>query len=158
MEVIQSFTIDHTQLKPGIYISREDKGFTTFDLRIIEDEEQFASEEYIQNLFMKNDLAPFVICLDEDTTTSFYQAMIDYNKVGQIHLYGNYKTPTILTGIQHGVIKSTVSIDAESMGSAATKAFIEYRDTGYVSDYINVDTQIIDLSNVDEYLEEGSDE
>ena len=36
MEVIQSFTIDHTHLKPGIYISRKDKGFTTFDLRIIE--------------------------------------------------------------------------------------------------------------------------
>ena len=36
MEVIQSFTIDHTCLKPGIYISREDKGFTTFDLRITE--------------------------------------------------------------------------------------------------------------------------
>ena len=34
MEVIQSFTIDHTHLKPGIYISRQDKGFTTFDLRI----------------------------------------------------------------------------------------------------------------------------
>ena len=32
MEVIQSFTIDHTHLKPGIYVSREDKGFTTFDL------------------------------------------------------------------------------------------------------------------------------
>ena len=32
MEVIQSFTIDHTRLKPGIYVSREDKGFTTFDL------------------------------------------------------------------------------------------------------------------------------
>ena len=36
MEVIQSFTIDHTQLKPGIYVSREDEGFTTFDLRITE--------------------------------------------------------------------------------------------------------------------------
>ena len=36
MEVIQSFTIDHTNLKPGIYVSREDKGFTTFDLRITE--------------------------------------------------------------------------------------------------------------------------
>ena len=36
MEVIQSFTIDHTQLQPGIYVSREDKGFTTFDLRITE--------------------------------------------------------------------------------------------------------------------------
>ena len=36
MEVIQSFTIDHTHLKPGIYVSREDKGFTTYDLRITE--------------------------------------------------------------------------------------------------------------------------
>lgn len=36
MEVIKSFTIDHTRLKPGIYISREDKAFTTFDLRITE--------------------------------------------------------------------------------------------------------------------------
>ena len=34
MEVIQSFTIDHTKLNPGIYISREDGNFTTFDLRI----------------------------------------------------------------------------------------------------------------------------
>ena len=36
MEVIQSFTIDHTKLKPGIYISREDQWFTTFDLRFTE--------------------------------------------------------------------------------------------------------------------------
>ena len=36
MEVVQSFTIDHRHLKPGIYISREDKGFTTYDLRITE--------------------------------------------------------------------------------------------------------------------------
>ena len=36
MEVIQSFTIDHTNLKPGIYVSREDELFTTFDIRITE--------------------------------------------------------------------------------------------------------------------------
>ena len=36
MEVITSFTIDHSVLKPGIYVSREDDGFTTFDLRITE--------------------------------------------------------------------------------------------------------------------------
>ena len=36
MEVIPSFTIDHTHLKPGIYVSRQDEGFTTFDLRITE--------------------------------------------------------------------------------------------------------------------------
>lgn len=36
MEVVQSFTIDHTNLKPGIYVSREDQWFTTFDIRITE--------------------------------------------------------------------------------------------------------------------------
>lgn len=36
MEVISSFTIDHTKLKPGIYISREDDGFVTFDVRMTE--------------------------------------------------------------------------------------------------------------------------
>ena len=36
MEVIQSFTIDHTRLKPGIYVSREDKDVTTYYLRITE--------------------------------------------------------------------------------------------------------------------------
>jgi len=36
MEVISSFTIDHTNLKPGIYVSREDPLFTTFDIRITE--------------------------------------------------------------------------------------------------------------------------
>lgn len=36
MEVITSFTIDHSVLKPGIYVSREDEVFVTFDLRITE--------------------------------------------------------------------------------------------------------------------------
>ena len=36
MEVISSFIIDHTNLKPGIYVSREDPLFTTFDIRITE--------------------------------------------------------------------------------------------------------------------------
>ena len=38
MEKIASFTIDHTQLKPGIYVSRKDhvgsETITTFDLRM----------------------------------------------------------------------------------------------------------------------------
>lgn len=41
MEVIPSFLIDHTNLKPGIYISRQDKVgetemFTTYDIRMTE--------------------------------------------------------------------------------------------------------------------------
>ena len=36
METISSFTIDHTNLKPGIYVSRQDDLFTTYDIRITE--------------------------------------------------------------------------------------------------------------------------
>jgi len=41
MEVIPSFLIDHTNLKPGIYISRQDRVgehemFTTYDIRMTE--------------------------------------------------------------------------------------------------------------------------
>ena len=38
MEVIASFQVDHTDLKPGIYISRQDAfdgvSFTTYDIRM----------------------------------------------------------------------------------------------------------------------------
>lgn len=36
MEVVSSFTIDHTCLKPGIYISRLEEDFVTFDIRMTE--------------------------------------------------------------------------------------------------------------------------
>jgi len=35
MEKIASFMVDHTKLYPGIYLSREDRGVITYDLRFI---------------------------------------------------------------------------------------------------------------------------
>ena len=125
-----------------------------FETRIVESRDAFANEEYIQNLFKENDLAPVVICLDQESTEVFYQAMIDYNKVGQILLFGSNTSQTILTGIKQGVIASTVYVDAASVGIAATEAFVEYRDSGYVSDYISVDAKVVDSSNIDEELQE----
>ena len=64
MEVIQSFTIDHTQLKPGIYVSRQDKGFTTFDLRFTEPNKEPAiapaamhSIEHMMATWFRNSIA-----------------------------------------------------------------------------------------------------
>lgn len=129
-----------------------------FEMGVVESKDAFANEEYIQNLFIENNLASVVICLDQESTESFYQAMIDYNKVGQILLLGSNASQTILTGIKQGVIASTVYVDAQSVGEAAAEAYVEYRDTGYVSDYISVDAKVIDSSNVDEELAEvGND-
>ena len=133
-------------------------GPLTFDVRTVNSTNPYATEEYVQKLFKENDLAPVVICLDEDSTASFYQAMIDYNKVGSILLFGSNKSSTILTGIKQGVIASTVFVDAASIGEAAANAYIEYRDTGYVSDYISVDAKIIDGENIDGELQEVENE
>lgn len=35
MEKIQSFTVDHTKITPGLYISRVDGDVTTYDLRFV---------------------------------------------------------------------------------------------------------------------------
>ena len=129
-------------------------GTLNFDVRTVDSRDTFATEEYVQKLFKDNDLAPVVICLDEESTASFYQAMIDYNKVGSILLFGSNRSQIILTGIKQGVILSTVYVDAESIGEAAAKAYVEYRDTGYVSDYISVDVKIVDSDNVSEELQE----
>ena len=56
MEVIQSFTIDHTNLKPGIYVSRVDKGFTTFDLRITEPNLEHLMATWFRNSEAKEDV------------------------------------------------------------------------------------------------------
>ena len=64
MEVIQSFTIDHTHLKPGIYVSRKDKGFTTFDLRFTEPNKEPAiapaAIHSIEHLMATNEKLDFV--------------------------------------------------------------------------------------------------
>ena len=124
-----------------------------YEEKIVEKEGAFATEEYIQNLFKENTLAPVVICLDEDSTDTFYQAMIDYNKVGTILLLGSNCSETILIGIKQGVIASTVYVDPTDIGKAAVGAYVEYRDSGYVSEYISVEAKIINKDNVDAELQ-----
>ncbi|MCR4694618.1 MAG: substrate-binding domain-containing protein [Pseudobutyrivibrio sp.] len=124
----------------------------TFELRAVDSKDAFATEEYVQNLFKENDLGQVIICLDELSTTRVYQSMIDYNKVGTIKLLGYYQSDTILTGIKQRVIESTVTVDATNIGVSAVNAYMEYRDTGYVSDYISVEPSIINADNVNEYI------
>lgn len=129
-----------------------------FTRTAIEDKNAFSTEEFVQNLFQEDELPDAIICLDELTTTCVYQAIIDFNKVGQISLLGYYQSDVILQGIKQGVINATVTTDTRHMGEVAIQAFEEYDNTGYVSDYLTVENELISLSNVDAYMEENADE
>ena len=119
----------------------------------------FSAEESIRDIFMKQEQKPdIVICLDELNTTCVYQAVVDYNKVGQINILGFYQSDTILNAIKRKVIQSTITIDTNQMGKYCVKALDEFIQTGHVSEYFSVDTSVIEQDNVDRYIGVGENE
>ena len=96
-----------------------------------------------------------IICLDELSTSCVYQAVVDYNKVGQIDIIGYYDSEAILRAIERNVVRSTISIDTQEMGRCCIEAMNEYRENGYVSEYFSVGTNLITIQNVRNYLRGG---
>jgi len=113
----------------------------------------FSSEEAIRDIIMDTDNLPdIIICLNSIDTRCAYQAVVDHNKVGKIDILGYYNSQDILSAVQKEIIHSTISIDAKQMGALCVQALDEYKATGHVSDYLPVDTQLITLKNVNNYL------
>lgn len=119
---------------------------------LVNSKDSFSTEESIRTLFMNDENeADVIICLDEMSTASVYQALVDYNKVGETRLLGYYVSNTVLDGVEQGVIEATVSVDAKELGEYGVFAISEYLESGYVSEYFSVDSEIINKSNVFEY-------
>lgn len=119
----------------------------------------FDAEEAVRNVFQSVQGPPdILVCLDEVDAECAYYAVVDYNDVGLVSIVGYYSTPTILEGIEKGIIPVTVELDAEQMGIYAVDALTEYQREGRVSDYYSVDVNIITQKNVGDYLKEDEEE
>lgn len=115
----------------------------------------FESEEKIRKLLLNPDKRPdILVCLSVTDTISAYQCVIDYNLVGKVQIIGYYATPKILEGIEKGVIRSTVAIDAEEMGSEAVKGMSEYLRSKYISEYLSVSSELVTKDNLNKYVRE----
>ena len=130
------------------------------DIRVyaaaIEGDNTFAVEESVRDVFLEQSM-DVLICLDELSTTCAYQAVVDFNRVGQVDIIGYYDSEAILRGIERNVIHSTIALDTREMGEYSVEALEEYRETGHVSDYFGVDTDLITIENVRDYLENGGE-
>lgn len=134
-------------------ITENGSGNMTVSPLSIDSSDSFASEEDIRKIFMYGDTTPdVIICLDEISTAGFYQALIDYNKVGDIRLIGYYNSERVMKGIEQGVIEATVSVDTNELGKYGIDALSEYQEFGYVSEYFSVDSELIDQNNVKKYM------
>lgn len=123
----------------------------------VDDTNAFSVEESIRDIFMEEELPDVIICLNELNTTCFYQAVVDYNKVGQVSILGYYDSDTILNAIDRNVIYATISIDTRQMGSFCMDALTEYNALGYTSQYFTADIELINKDNISLHLG-GDDE
>lgn len=101
---------------------------------------------------MENQLPDIIICLNELNTTCVYQAVVDYNKVGQVNILGYYDSETIINAIDRNVIYATISIDTMQMGRFCVDALTEYNTYGNTSQFFMADIALINKENVALYL------
>lgn len=116
----------------------------------INDETPFTAEEDIRTIFIGQTLPDAIVALNSVYTRCLYQAAVDYNKVGEVGLYGFHDSEDILMAVEKGILEATVAVDASELGAAAVDALNEYRETGYVSNYVEQDTRIISSLNLRE--------
>lgn len=127
-------------------------------LLTVDDTNAFSAEESIRDIFLEENLPDIIICLNELNTTCVYQAVVDYNRVGQVDILGYYDSDTILNAVSRGVIAATVSVDTHQMGEYCIDALEEYTLLGYTSQYLTADITLISQENVADYLKEDTDE
>lgn len=134
-------------------------GIYTVETLAVNDETTFGAEESIRDIIVDDTQLPdILICLNEQTTRCAYNAIVDYNQVGNVKIFGYYENDTILDAISKEIIDCTISIDTEQMGRYCVEALNEYRSYGYVNEYIPVDTLLITKNNVGEYISDAKEQ
>lgn len=119
-------------------------------------EDTFSVEEDIRNLFVSGeDLPDIMLCLEGIYTQCVYQAVVDYNRVGDVTIVGYFSSDDILEAIDREIVYSTVSVDTKEMGQSAITALQEYNEYGYTNSYMPVRMEIIDMAKAEELSEKN---
>lgn len=149
----------------GIKETLENEGnHLTMELKTlaVSEDTAFSGEETIRQFLSQSiqgqvGLPDMIICLSEKNTMRTYQAIVDYNLVGETGLLGYYVTDDILDGIERKVIQATIAVDTQNMGIKGIEALEEYLDTGHVNEYITIDVDVVTIDNVKEYMQGGEE-
>ena len=112
-------------------------------------ENKFDIEEAIRTIFQSPEGPPqIMVCMDEVTTECAYQAMIDFNMVGEVKIIGYYVSDTIREAVNKGLIPVTCTLDTEKMGKDCIEALWEYKQEGRVNSYYNVELEFVSKNEI----------
>lgn len=114
---------------------------------------QFSAAVRIREILMDEKTRPdIMICTSEQETEAVYQSLIDHNLVGKVDIIGYCVSDTILKAVQNGGIAALINVDTERMGELCVDVLDDYIESGHVSDYIMVDTNVLTKENLEGYL------
>ena len=119
----------------------------------------FATEENIMKkldeLDRQNNIPDVIICLNDRTTESTIQCIVEKNLVGKTTVLGYYDSEPILKSIEKGSVYATFAVEANTIAKQCINTLNEYNDTGNVSTYTTAGFIKIDKTNVATYDPEG---
>jgi len=144
--------IHETLINEGNHLNME------LEIVAVNAQSYFSADESIRNtLTNMEELPDFVVCLSEQDTMIMYNAIIEYNIVGELDVLGFYASENILQGIEKKILTSTVAINYSLMGEACVDALTEYQSSGVVNGYFLIDVHTINSNNIKEYMEREGD-
>ena len=115
----------------------------------------FDTEEFVRDMFVNDENLPdILVCMDEVVTECVYQALVDYNQVGNIKVIGFYYSDVILDAIDKGIVSSAIALDMDEIGRYSVNALNEYLSFGHSNNYYSVDQHVITKDNTQDYRTE----
>ena len=122
---------------------------------VVDTSSPFTSEESVMNILDGLATIPdVIICLNDRTTESAIQCIVEKNLVGKTKILGYYDSDTILKAIDRGSVYATFAIETKTVAKQCVNALNEYNNTGFVSEYNPANYILINRQNVSEYTRE----
>ena len=153
----QETNLIYYQIKKELEKKKKDYQTVTISEYNIDSSSGFDTEEFVRDIFVSEENLPDVlVCMDEVVTECVYQALVDYNQVGNVDVVGFYYSDVILDGISKGIISSAIALDMDEIGRYSVNALEEFSSLGHTSNYYSVGQHVITRSNVGTYRTEGN--
>ncbi|MDD3139384.1 MAG: substrate-binding domain-containing protein [Lachnospiraceae bacterium] len=112
----------------------------------------FNSEEIIRSIVLGKEQPDIIVCLTAVDTICAYQVVVDYNAVGAINIIGYYYSEDILSAINKDIIQSSISVETKEIGKKALETLFTYKKDKHVTEYVQVESQLITKDNVSDFI------